>query len=500
MVTEIAMVEISVPLIRQEFRVMADQIPEKGRGRQSALSFVTSHWLSILGAALVTIAACSWLLLLTLHMGGRAANPYLGLLIFMAIPVVFFTGLALIPVGAYLARRRIAAGLAAAPDRRVVLRRLAIFFGVMTVVNVIIGSQVSYRAVTHMESNQFCGQSCHVMEPQFVAYGRSPHRNVACVECHVVPGAAGFLAAKMNGTQQMLKVMMGTYPKPVPPALQSGRLVSSDETCEQCHARGVENGFRLRVLSKFKNDEANTRVETILLANVGGGLTGGIHGAHMAPGVEIRYRATDARRSNVPWVEYHNGRTGETRTYIASGTKDSSGETLVMQCSDCHNRPGHAFVLPEPAVDAAMAEGRIPASLPFAHKTAIQILEAPYAGDDDAAKKIPAAFTGFYRQNYAALSASQPQGDIDRAGQALAEIYRENVFGDLGVKWGSYPDNLGHTGDAAGCFRCHDDSHATTAGKTISQDCDECHQRLAVDEPAPAILKTLGLSPTPAKP
>ena len=307
----------------------------------------------------------------------------------MAIPAVFFTGLAFIPLGAYLARRRIAAGLAAAPDRRVILRTLAIFFGVMTVVNVIIGSQVSYRAVAQMESNQFCGQSCHVMEPQFVAYQRSPHRSVACVECHVVPGAAGFLAAKMNGTRQMIQVVMGNYPKPVPPALETGKLVSSAETCEQCHSREVASGQRLRVLRKFKDDEVNTPIETVLVTNVGGGRSGGVHGAHMGRGVEIRYRAGDAQRSSIPWVEYHNNSTGETRTYLAGGAKGPARETIVMECTDCHNRPGHSFELPNAAVDDAMESGRISASLPFVHKEAIQVLKAPYADSDDAVKKIP---------------------------------------------------------------------------------------------------------------
>src|ERR1035437_6927076 len=234
---------------------MADRNTYNGSGTQPALSFLTSHWLSVLGSSLVTIAGCSWLLLLTLHIGGKASSPYLGILIFLAIPAGVFAGLALIPAGAFFARRRIAAGLAAAPDRRVTLRRLAIFFGAMTVVNVIIASQVGYRAVAQMESNQFCGQTCHVMKPQFAAYQRSPHRNVACVECHVVPGAAGFMAAKMNGTRQMIQVVMGTYAKPVPPSLQTGKLVSSVETCEQCHSREIANGQRLRVLAKYKDDE-----------------------------------------------------------------------------------------------------------------------------------------------------------------------------------------------------------------------------------------------------
>ena len=237
------------------------------------LRILTGHWLSVLGTSLVTIAACSWLLLLVLRPDAAAADPYMGILIFFAIPIVFFVGLALIPAGVWLARRRIAAGLSRAPDRRVVLRRVGIFFGVMTVVNIVIGSQVTYRAVTSMESPQFCGQSCHIMKPQFVANQGGVHRNVHCVECHVVPGAAGFLEAKMNGTRQLIEVTLGTYPRPVPPALQTDRLVSSEETCERCHSRAVNSGRRLRVLSKFKDDETNTPIQTVLMMNVGGGAT-----------------------------------------------------------------------------------------------------------------------------------------------------------------------------------------------------------------------------------
>ena len=45
--------------------------------------------------------------------------------------------------------------------------------------------------------------------------------------------------------------------------------------------------------------------------------------------------------------------------------------------------------------------------------------------------------------------------------------------------------------DVAGCFRCHDDEHATDDGETISQDCDTCHSLLAMEEEDPAILDEL---------
>ena len=450
------------------------------------LAFLTSHWLSILGSALVTIAGCSWLFLVALHAGGRTPDPYVGLLIAFAIPAVFFAGLILIPIGSWLARRRIQSGLAQAQSRRVALRRLTFFFVTMTVVNVVIASQVTYRAVNHMESDQFCGPSCHVMKPQFTANRRTAHRNVGCVECHIVPGAAGFIAAKMNGTRQLMEVTLNDYSRPVPPGLQSSHLASSAETCEKCHSRGIDLGSPLRVISKFKDDEANTPIQTVLVMNIGGGRSGGIHGAHLGPGVRIRYRS-DPKRQVIPSVEYINNTTHETRTYTVAGASNSGTQEFLMQCSDCHNRQGHSFELPEGAADSAMASGQIPVGLPFAHKIAIEILKASYSNEDG----IPGAFTDFYRQQYPDI-ATKRAGDITSAGKSLLALYQRNVFPDLGVKWGTYPSNLGHA-DNAGCFRCHDENHATPQKKTISQDCSLCHNPLAVEETSPAVLKTLGL-------
>jgi len=454
--------------------------------KRPVLSFLTSHWLSVLGSTLVTIAGCSWLFILALHAGGNTANPYLGILIFFAIPAVFFAGLILIPIGSWLARRRIQAGLSLPQTRPAALRRLAFFFGTMTVVNIIIASQVTYRAVNHMESNQFCGESCHVMKPQFTANRRTAHRNVGCVECHIVPGAAGFVQAKMNGTRQLIEVTLNDYPRPVPPGLQSSHLASSAETCEKCHSRATDIGSPLRVISKFKDDEANTPIQTVLVMNVGGSRSGGIHGAHLGPGVEIRYRA-DSKRQVIPSVEYRNNSTHETRTYAAAGANTAGTQELLMQCSDCHNRQGHAFEQPEEAVDSAIAAGQIAVGLPFAHKTAVELLKASYTNED----AIPAAFSAFYRQKYPDVAAKRAD-DITSAGKTLLALYQRNVFPDLGVKWGTYPSNLGHA-DNAGCFRCHDESHATPQKKTISQDCSLCHNPLAVEETSPAVLKTLGL-------
>src|SRR5262249_36951557 len=97
-------------------------------------------------------------------------------------------------------------------------------------------------------------------------------------------------------------------------------------------------------------------------------------------------------------------------------------------------------------------------------------LTTSYRNEDEAVQKIGASPTG----------------------QALVSIYRRNVFPDLKVTWGTYPNNLGHV-DTPGCFRCHDNEHTSADKKTIPQDCSGCHDALAVEEASPEILKTFGI-------
>ena len=61
----------------------------------------------------------------------------------------------------------------------------------------------------------------------------------------------------------------------------------------------------------------------------------------------------------------------------------------------------------------------------------------------------------------------------------------------MNVGWGTYPNNLGHM-DFPGCFRCHDDDVAA-GGRTITNDCDACHNLRAIDEADPKVLVDLGM-------
>jgi len=328
------------------------------------------------------------------------------------------------------------------------------------------------------------------MKPEMAAYANSPHSRVECVDCHVAPGASGWIESKMNGTRQLVQTVLNSAPKPILSALASNRLVPNSKTCENCHWPQKFGGVRFRLFRKFAEDESNTRTDTVMLMLVGGESLAGIHDAHLAPGVHIRYAASDPARQSIPWVEYRNDSTNQTRTYV---TSDPPGEfpKYDMQCVDCHNRHTHTFELPERALDKAFAFGQLPSGLPFLKKESVRLLKTEYRTSEDAAEKLLAGLIDYYRQNYSEISTSR-SADIDRAAKTLLAIYNRNVFPDLKVTWGTYPNNLGHT-DFPGCFRCHDGSHTAQNGATITQDCNSCHQPLAMDEASPEILKTLGL-------
>jgi hypothetical protein len=471
---------------------------EKLRSWLIPLVYLTDNWISLIGVVLVTTCTVFWLFLLPVILGGGPSNPYLGILIFMLLPGAFFLSLFLIPFGIILKKRRqgkTPADLLRAPlsfdFRRRELRHIAAFIVGATLINIVIASQLSYAAVNYMETVQFCGETCHtVMQPEFAAYQNSPHSRVACVGCHIGPGASWFVRSKLSGVRQVFAVTFHTYSTPIPTPVRNLR--PARDTCEQCHWPDRFNGDRLRVISKFADDANNTPSRTVLLMHIGGGNGKGIHGMHVGPGITIRY-ASDESRQTIPWVSYE--KSGQAAVaYKTDGFKPeqlNSLTTRVMDCMDCHNRPTHTFQLAERAVDEALANGKIAAALPFAKKQSMAVLNGKYLTTGEATSKIPAAFEAFYKQNYPDVYRERAE-DIQRSAKAVLAIYHRNVFPEMKVTWGSYPNNLGHT-DFPGCFRCHDEAHTASGGLKITQDCSACHSLLAMEEQSPKVLTDLGL-------
>ena len=473
----------------------AEPAPVPGGQDRPGLVLLTTHWLSRLGLVLAVTALCSLLFVLPSQLHGHEENPYKGLVVYLILPGVFFVGLGMVVAGIALGRRRVLERLRTGiVDPATAGRRFLVFLAVTIGVNLVAGTQLTYKAVEYLDTPQFCGSTCHTERPEYVGHRDSNHSSVPCAECHVAPGQRGWVESKMNGTRQLFQMLTKSYELPAPPALVSGKLVPSRQTCERCHWAEKIFATRLVVLPSYAADEQNTASYTAIMMLVGGSRMKGIHHAHFAGGFEIQY-ASDQTRATIPWVEWRDTKTGETRSYFAEGATTDTVAGLpkhVMQCVDCHNRPTHAFLPPERALDRALALGQLSATLPFVKKEGLRVLKADYATSDLAAQKIPAAIEAYYQKNNPQLAAER-KSDVAAAGQAILAVYNRNVFPELKVTWGTYPDNLGHEA-SPGCFRCHDGSHATRDGKaTISQNCEVCHSVLAQGESNPEILKTLGL-------
>jgi nitrate/TMAO reductase-like tetraheme cytochrome c subunit len=471
--------------------------------------FFGNNPISLAGGAITTASGVTMIGYWLVELFGRFNdNPYLGIIFFLLLPAVFIAGLALIPVGLFLRRRKLRkAGQIPAEFPKIDLNDRAFRHGldivlVTTIVNLLVVAMASYRGSAYMESPQFCGQSCHVMHPEYTAYKISAHSHVACVECHIGSGAQAYFSAKVNGTKQLIEVslhpMASLAPKwipdyPTPIASPVGSLRPARYICEGCHTPARFIGEKLLVKSSFADDEANTETQSVVVLHLGGrdslSRLSGIHGVHLG---HIEYVATDPTRTAIPWVQKRNDDGSETVfATSAAGNGVPRGERRVMDCIDCHNRAAHTFVTAEDALNRAMAEGAVSPDLPWVHKKGLELLKANYSSEAEARAKIPAGLQAFYRSEHPEVLAAKA-ALVKSAGDALVALYSQNVFPYMKVTWGTHPNHIGHM-SYPGCFRCHDGEHAAKTGASITQDCSACHNLLVVDEAKPKVLSDLGI-------
>ncbi|MFN8007819.1 MAG: NapC/NirT family cytochrome c [Terriglobia bacterium] len=488
----------------------------EARRHFNLLMRLSKNPISLMGIVLTTVSGIMILVLMFMGFLDYLANPYVGIITFLILPAFFVTGLLLIPIGIWRTKRqrvRLLAAGSAVPelqfpiwnfnDARV--RRIATFVIVASVVNVLLLSTATYKGIHYMESVAFCGTVCHVvMKPEYTTHENSPHSRVSCASCHIGPGAPWFVKSKLSGVRQVVAVALHTYSTPIETPVRNLR--PARDTCEQCHWPEKFHDDRVKVIQKYKDDEKNTPITTALLLKVGGARDGagngsGIHWWHMAQVNKVTYIA-DEKREKIFWVEHQNVKGEDTVFELensgVSPQELSKYEKRVMDCVDCHNRPTHIYKLPEEAVDQAITSHQMDVSLPFIKKEGVILLKANYPDETEALRQIESGLKAYYQNQFPQISQNK-QLAIQQAITALQEIYSRNVFPRMKVTWGTYPNHLGHE-NFPGCFRCHDDSHKSKTGKTITQDCGACHDLLAVEEEKPltAISEVLqGKSPAP---
>jgi hypothetical protein len=442
---------------------------------------------SYAGGLIIIVSVLAILSFLLLSFSLKAPSPYVGIITYMILPVFLVLGLFVFFIGIIReSRRRRRAGTREAlpypildlnqPRQR---RRftLALTAGSLFVILVIF---VGYNAYHFTDSNTFCGRLCHsVMKPEYTAYLNGPHARVPCVDCHVGAGVSWYVKSKISGAPQVIFTLLGTYSRPIPTPLKNLR--PARETCEECHWPEKFYGAQLIQNPYFRYNEKNTPEQISLLVRTGGGTpnlgeNAGIHW-HMAINEKVYFKATDRGLQQIPWIKVVRG-DGTTSVYRDREAKIAEREVEklplnLMDCMDCHNRPSHVFLPPETAVDRAMAGGNISSKLPWIKKLALDALVRNYAPDQDVRHEMRKAIEGYYVSNFPdALKRQKDQ--VDQAVSTIFAIYDRNVFPSMKVNWTTYPSNIGHR-NWPGCFRCHNDRHASETGKVLTSSCPVCH-------------------------
>lgn len=449
------------------------------------------NYTSFLGALIVIAAVVSILLLFLIELTQTSDNPYLGIVTYIILPAFLIFGLLVMLAGMLIERRRRRRRpeLEIAPFPKIDLnetrqRRWAIAILALSFVFVCASAFGSYRAYEYTESVEFCGQACHsVMKPEFVAFHATAHARIRCVDCHVGHGAESYARSKLSGARQLFALIRGTYSRPIETPVANMR--PANQTCEQCHWPAKFHGAQLKTFNHYAYDERNSLRKTLMLINVGGGdpSSGPIAGIHwhMNLGNEISFIATDKQRQVIPWIRVkdRNGNVTEyfDRSRPLSAEQIVSSEKRRMDCIDCHNRPAHAYLSPDVALDQAFSAGRLDPALPYLKKQAVEVLNKPYATEQEALNSIASGLDGFYRTNYSGLYA-QKADTVKTAISETQRIFKTYFFPEMKTDWATHPNNIGHL-YSSGCFRCHDGEHMSSTGKVIRNDCNICHTVLS---------------------
>jgi nitrate/TMAO reductase-like tetraheme cytochrome c subunit len=456
-------------------RFMSQESPESAPVRSSLLR----NWMSLIGLVVVIGGLFSFLLLFVLDSVAHFSNPYISILTWMIAPGFLVFGLLLTAVGIFREWHRRAKSASWVAPVQIDLsrprdRRIMAAFLAGSVTFLLVSAVGSYNTFQFTESVQFCGETCHgVMKPELTTHDHGPHARVACVACHVGPGATWFVRSKLSGSYQVYAVAFNKYPRPITTPIKNLR--PARETCEQCHWPQKFTGNLDKTFTYFQSDETNTPYSIRLSVKIGGsdpthGPVGGIHW-HMVVANTVEYIATDAARQKIPWVRITDAQGVVTVYHEPHFTNDPSQyEIRKMDCMDCHNRPSHRYVPPDKAVNLAMELGQIDRTLPWIKTNAIFVLTRNYTNEDEARKSIATLLAERYPDD--------PR--IRPATAAVQQIYADNFFPEMKANWSVYPDNIGHM-RWPGCFRCHDGDHKTDDGKRVidSHDCNSCHTILA---------------------
>lgn len=470
----------------------SEQSTEKREYRGPWGHLIRGMWrtpLGVMGMAMVTISITLMVIGLVMEMLGLVRNPYAAIATYMLLPGVMIAGLVLIPIAAYFRRRQwhkygigkehLAINLS---DHK--HRKFLIGFIVLTVINVSILSIIGYEGYHFTESPYFCGVVCHkVMAPEYTAYQRSPHARVPCVECHIGSGASWFVKSKISGLRQVVAILTDSYDRPIPDPVQ--HLRPARDTCEQCHWPSKFIGKKVITFTSFTDQDQTHPIVHAMALHIGGRnpVTGAFEGIHwhVSDNNKVTYLSNEKRTEIAKiLIKRSDGTTDE---FVSQSIKPGPDwKWRVMDCIDCHNRPTHIFQSAENRVDFGLLSNRINRNIVGIRQDSLLAIKYPYTSRAQAIKEIPQHLMKLQMLRGKSL-AKKNEADIKKAAAYLVKSYLGNVWPRMNIGWNTYHSDLGHPNPDTyeggptkyGCWRCHNDDHVDSKGKSISQSCDLCH-------------------------
>lgn len=448
------------------------------------------HPLAAVGGALIATGAFAFVVLSAVDIASDVENPYRSLVTFVGAPAIFTLGVILFLIAARIQVRKarrlgedIHFVLKVEPSDPRYMRNLWVFLALTGLFVSVVGWS-GFKAYEATDSVSFCGESCHVMDPQNVTYANGPHARVPCVDCHIGPGGSFWVRSKIDGIRQLVATATNSYDRPIHTPVESLR--PAQQTCEGCHWPEQFFGQKLTNRTYYRTDEASSPWTISLLVNVGGGnpRTGELEGIHwhMLSAVDVEYIAADDRRQEIPWVRVTDTTTGDVTVYADPDADipdpaDPDTEVRLFDCMDCHNRPSHSFQPPATAMNLEITRGAISRDLPFIRSIGLGLLNADYETQEQGINSIAVGVAGFYADQYPERAAELAD-KIDEATAALQRVYENNFFPELKTDYRARTNNLSHFVND-GCFRCHNNDLQTETGLTISADCESCHAIVA---------------------
>lgn len=97
------------------------------------------------------------------------------------------------------------------------------------IVGIVLSLLLLYGIMAKIVESNFACRLCH--KPQYLTWAKSTHQKINCRDCHIEPGVAGVLKARINGLGNLaVYITRGTQIQP-----HDDPLPISTENCRGCH-------------------------------------------------------------------------------------------------------------------------------------------------------------------------------------------------------------------------------------------------------------------------